>query len=145
MRVLLDTNILIHREARTVVRSDIGTLFRWIDQLHYEKCVHPSSLTEIKKHVDTDVVRTFEIKLGSYAVLKTTAPDTPEVQKIRASDQTPNDEIDTSLVAELAAGRVDAIITEDRGIHRKAAKLGLVNSVFTIDAFLERLPLRTLH
>jgi hypothetical protein len=138
MKVLLDTNILIHREARTVVRSDIGTLFRWIDQLHYEKCIHPGSLAEIKKHADADVVRTFEIKLGSYAVLKTTAPDTSEIQKIRASDQTPNDVIDTSLVAELAAKRVDAIITEDRGIHRKAAKLGLVNSVFTIDAFLEK-------
>ena len=33
MRVLLDTNILIHREARTVVRDDIGSLFRWMDDL----------------------------------------------------------------------------------------------------------------
>ncbi|MBB4635219.1 PIN domain-containing protein [Longimicrobium terrae] len=138
MKVLLDTNILIHREARTVVRSDIGTLFRWLDELHYEKCIHPGSIAEIKKHSDPEVVRTLEIKLGSYVVLKTTAPDTPKIKEIRASDQTPNDEIDTSLLAELVANRVDAIITEDRGIHRKAARLGVVNSVFTIDAFLEK-------
>jgi len=138
MKVLLDTNILIHREARTVSRTDIGILFRWLDQLHYEKCIHPASLAEIKKHYDPEVVRTMEIKMGSYAVLKTTAPDTPEIKEIRSSDRTPNDEIDTSIVAELVANRVDIIITEDRGIHRKAAKLHVVNSVFTIDAFLEK-------
>lgn len=138
MRLLLDANILIHREARTVVRSDIGTLFRWIDQLHYEKWIHPGSLEEITKHADPEVVRTLEIKLGSYSVLKTTAPDTPEITEIRSSDKTPNDEVDTSLVAELLAERVDAIISEDRGVHRKAARLGLINRVFTIDAFLEK-------
>ncbi len=115
MKLLLDTNILIHREARTVLRSDIGTLFRWIDELRYEKWIHPGSVEEIKKHADPEVVRTLEIKLGSYFVLKTTAPETPKIAEIRASDQSPNDHIDTSLVAELAAERVDAIISEDRG------------------------------
>ena len=39
MRALLDTNILIHREAATVVRQDIGKVFLWLDKLRYEKCV----------------------------------------------------------------------------------------------------------
>jgi hypothetical protein len=38
MRVLFDTNILIHREASVAVRQDIGRLFRWLDKLGYEKC-----------------------------------------------------------------------------------------------------------
>ena len=42
MRVLLDTNILIHREAATVVRQDIGKLFFWLDRLKYQKWVHPA-------------------------------------------------------------------------------------------------------
>jgi hypothetical protein len=46
--------------------------------------------------------------------------------------------IDTDLLAELAAGRVDAIITEDRGLHAKAAAVGWDASVFTIDSFLEK-------
>jgi hypothetical protein len=33
MRVLLDTNILIHREATTVVRHKIGKVFFWLDKL----------------------------------------------------------------------------------------------------------------
>lgn len=138
MRVLLDTNVLIHREARTVVRDDIGTLFRWLDDLKYDKCIHPDSVAEVKKHADPAVVRTLGVKLGSYRQLKTRAPDTPGVAYIRQDDRTPNDAIDTSLLAEVAGDRVDVLITEDRGIHRKAARLGLAGRVFTIDAFLEK-------
>jgi hypothetical protein len=138
MRVLLDTNVLIHREARTVVRDDIGTLFRWLDQLRYDKCVHPDSVAEVKKHADPNVVRTLGVKLGSYSQLKTRAPDSPEIASLRVHDRTPNDAIDTSLLAEVAAERVDLLITEDRGIHRKATRLGLAGRVFTIDAFLEK-------
>jgi predicted nucleic acid-binding protein len=138
MRVLLDTNVLIHREARTVVRDDIGTLFRWLDQLKYEKCIHPDSVTEVRKHADPNVVHTLDVKLQSYNTLKTKAPDTPEIAALRADDRSANDVIDTSLLAEVAADRVDMLITEDRGLHRKAARLGLSGRVFTIDGFLEK-------
>jgi hypothetical protein len=32
MRVLLDMNILIHREAATILRRDIGNVFFWLAQ-----------------------------------------------------------------------------------------------------------------
>jgi predicted nucleic acid-binding protein len=138
VRVLLDTNILIHREARTVVREDIGLLFRWLDQLKYDKCIHPGSIEEIKKHADPEVVRTLEVKLGSYYVLKTLANDSVAILNLRRDDKSENDVLDTSLLSELVGGRIDALITEDRGIHRKAATLGYSGSVLTIDSFLEK-------
>ena len=138
MRVLLDTNILIHREARTVVREDIGPLFRWLDHLGFEKRIHPDSLDELKRHADPDVVRTLQRKLQSYPVLKTRANDTPRISSVRASDVTANDHVDTSLLAEVDADRVRYLITEDRRIHRKAAAIGLDRRVFTIEEFLEK-------
>lgn len=139
MRILLDTNILIHREASRVVQKDIGTLFYWFDRLHYEKCVHPLSLDEIKKYHDAFVVETMEAKIKNYILLKTQAPDTPPVQRLRAKyDKDENDSIDTSLLNEVFSGRVDLLITEDRKIHRKALELGISVCVFTIDAFLEK-------
>jgi predicted nucleic acid-binding protein len=137
-RVLLDTNILIHREARTVVRDDIGTLFRWLDELKYEQVIHPDSVAEVKKHADPSVVQTFERKLQSYRTLRTKAADTPQIAILRGEDKSENDKVDTSMLAELAANRVDLLITEDRGIHKKAARLGLASRVFTIDVFLEK-------
>jgi predicted nucleic acid-binding protein len=138
MQVLLDTNVLIHREARTVVREDIGLLFRWLDRLKHQKLVHPVSLDEIKKHADPGVVDTLTKKLGSYEVFKTLSADTAGIALIRREDVTENARNDTSLLAEVAAERVDLLITEDRGIHRKADRLGLSARVFTIDSFLEK-------
>jgi predicted nucleic acid-binding protein len=138
MRVLLDTNVLIHREAATIVRGDIGTLFFWLDKLKYEKCVHPLSLEEIGKHQDPRVRSSFQTKLQSYHALKTTAAMAPEVQLLAANDRSPNDRNDTILVNELYADRVDLIISEDRGLHGKALALGIVHRAFTIDSFLEK-------
>ena len=138
MRVLLDTNIIIHREASRVINEDIGSLFNWLDRLHYEKCVHPLTLEEISKYQNEDVVKTMAIKIKNYDQLKTESPETDEITAIRANDTTRNDFIDTSLVKEVFNGRVDFLITEDRGIHRKAGILQISERIFTIDSFLEK-------
>lgn len=100
--------------------------------------VHPDSVTEVKKHADPKVVLALERKLRSYKALKTRAADTPEIAALRTNDTDDNDRVDTSMLAEVAGDRVDLLISEDRGIHRKAAGIGLARRVFTIDAFLEK-------
>lgn len=82
MRILLDTNIIIHREAGTVVNKDIGILFRWIDNLHYTKCVHPVTVNEISKYKDPKTLRSFNIKLDNYNVLKTEAPLNRDLERV---------------------------------------------------------------
>ncbi|HEY0770291.1 MAG TPA: PIN domain-containing protein [Sphingobacteriaceae bacterium] len=139
MRVLLDTNIIIHREASRVIRQEIGVLFYWLDRLSYEKCIHPSSLKEIRKHKDPSVVATFEIKTKNYHLLKTQSPETPEILSVRTKhDKNENDAIDTDLLKEVFNERVDILITEDRKVHDKASDLGISDHVFTIDTFLEK-------
>ena len=139
MRVLLDTNILIHREANRIVNEDIGTLFGWFDKLHYEKCIHPLSIKEINKHRDEEAVKTINAKIKNYSLLKTEATDSPEIEYIRDKyDRSENDEIDTSLLKEVYAERVNYLITEDRKIHKKAIELGIGDRIFTIDDFLEK-------
>ena len=132
MRALLDTNILIHREAATVVRPDIGTLFAWLDRLGIEKWVHPVSLAEIAEHADEQVRRSFEAKLASYRLIAAPAALAPEVQALSTlMDITQNDRRDTSIINEMYVGRVDVLITEDRGLARKAARLGVADRLFT--------------
>lgn len=137
-RVLLDTNILIHREASTVIRQDIGVLFNWLDRLHYTKCIHPLSVEEIKKHKDPKVRSSFLAKLASYNELKTEAPEAPQIVELRKQDKNDNSRIDTSLIKELYAGRVDILVTEDGGLHNKARALKIDDRVFRIDGFLEK-------
>src|SRR5690606_21006166 len=97
-------NILIHREASYITKGSIGNLFRWLDDLHYQKCIHPHSLEEIKKHADERVVATFQAKLSSYHTLKTLAPTSPTIESIRTKyDTTENDAIEPKLLKEVDA------------------------------------------
>jgi hypothetical protein len=139
VKALLDTNIIIHREASNIVNEEIGTLFNWLDCLHYEKCIHRLSVEELKKHSDPNVVKTIQTKIRNYNTLKTEAPETEAISQIRNKyDQNDNDGIDTSLLKEVYSNRVDCLITEDRKIHEKASALGVSDLVFTIDDFLEK-------
>lgn len=139
MRALLDTNILIHREAALTVRQDIGPVFSWLDRLGYQKCVHPVSIGEIEQHKDERVRRSFAAKLASYHLLQAPASIAPEIQALSNElDNTDNDRNDSTVLNELFVGRVDLLITEDRGIIRKAEQLGIQDRVFTIDSFLEK-------
>jgi len=139
MKALLDTNIVIHREAARGVNEDIGVLYRWLDNLHYTKCIHPITVQEMNKLRPSDTKDAFNVKLSSYNVLKVTSSLSPTVEAIcKPMDTTDNDQNDTLLLNEVYHERVDLLITEDRKIKRKAALLGIEDRVYTIDAFLEK-------
>ena len=137
MKILLDTNIIIHREASTVINKDIGSLFYWLDSLHYTKCIHPLTAEELARHSDEKTVNTLKIKLANYYVLKTQAPLNKFVNEVSQSiDISDNDLNDTKLLNELYCNRVDCLISEDKKIHIKAEKLGISKKVFRISTFL---------
>ncbi|MEO7049690.1 MAG: PIN domain-containing protein [Ferruginibacter sp.] len=139
MKVLLDTNVIIHREAYKASHLAVGQLFRWLDELKYTKCIHPITEAELRSHANADTVKSMGIKLEAYVVLKTTAPVNPDIQEIiNKEDKDQHDKNDSLLLNELVQDRVDAFITEDRKIHQKANALGVGDRVFTISHFVEK-------
>jgi hypothetical protein len=139
MKILLDTNIIIHRETSTPKNKDIGSLFCWIDNLKYQKFVHQVTINEINKLQNEKKLEAFTIKLGSYNILPTIAPLDSSVKSISGKYDTNNNDInDTILLNEVFCNRVDLLLTEDRKILKKAIELGIADRVFTIDSFLEK-------
>jgi predicted nucleic acid-binding protein len=139
MKALLDTNIIIHREASKVINQDVGILYRWLDRVNYIKCVHSLTVTEIEKYKNQQTVNTFQIKLDSYERIEIPSPLQAEVLAVSGKiDVNENDKNDTQLLNEVFVGRVDILITEDKKIHKKAFELGIEDKVFTIDSFLEK-------
>lgn len=137
-KALLDTNILIHREANRITNQDIGILFKWLDKLNIQKCIHRISVNEIQNYQNKNVVNSFNIKLDSYEILETKAPLSQEVIDVSHKiDKTQNDIIDTDLLNEVFNGRVDMLISEDKKIHIKADLLNIADKVYTINSFLE--------
>ena len=139
MRILLDTNIVIHRENKIVSNYSIGHLFRWIDRLKYDKVIHPYTISEIQKYRDPETQEAISVKLESYEVLKTIhQPDEMFLTKIGQSEKNENDRIDNCLLYEVYLDHVDIFITEDRKLRNKAVCLGLVNRVFSINSFISK-------
>lgn len=139
MRALLDTNIVIHREAVNVVNQDIGTLFKWLEKANYEKCIHPITVQELQNYGNDKSLKTLNIKLQNYTVLQTVAPLAEQVEAVSQKiDVNTNDINDTQLLNEVFQGRVDILVSEDKKIHTKAVQLGIEDQVYRIDSFLEK-------
>ncbi len=142
MKVLLDTNILIHREAQKIINPQIGRLFYWLDSLGHQKIIHPLTLDELRKHLDTNVVSTMLVKAESYHVLKSEPAIADVVRDIsKRYDKNENDVLDTKLLNQVYSHRVDCLITEDAKIHTKASELGIQGSVFRIDEIIQKFEL----
>ncbi|ATA68212.1 hypothetical protein CGC48_05955 [Capnocytophaga cynodegmi] len=140
MKALLDTNIIIHREANKMINQDIGILYRWLDRAKYIKCVHSLTISEIEKYKNRETVETFQVKLDSYELIDIPSPLQKEVLDISEEiDVNGNDKNDTQLLNEVFVGRVDILITQDKKVRTKAEKLGIGDKVFSIDSFLEKI------
>ena len=139
MKILLDTNIIIHREGNYPLNQDIGILFKWLDNLHYTKCIHQITVNEINKLKAGNTRELMNIKLDSYNTLQVQPALNSRVKSVSDKiDINDNDRNDTLLLNELFVGKVDFLITEDKKIKTKADVLGVGNWVFTIEAFLEK-------
>jgi predicted nucleic acid-binding protein len=139
MKILLDTNIIIHREASKVINQDIGILFNWIDRLKHSKFIHPATVEELNRNQDPQTVATMAIKIGSYNLIRNIAPFSNTLEAVSTQiDTTPNDINDTKILNEVFCDRVDILISEDKKIHVKAQLLGIGDKVFKIDQFLEK-------
>lgn len=140
MKALLDTNIIINREAGRASKQDIGILYKWLDKAKYTKCIHPITIQEIERNPNKATVEAFQVKMQSYETLSTTAPMAKEVLEVsKKVDHNENDWNDTILLNEIFNERVDILISEDKKIHTKALKLGISDSVHTINSFLEKI------
>ena len=124
MKILLDTNIIIHREANKIYKPEIGELFKWIDNLKYSKYIHPLTVEELDRYKDSNALDTMSIKIKSYNLLKHQAPLGEEILKVsKEIDNQDNDINDTQILNEVYEGRVDVLISEDKKIKNLTYKL----------------------
>ena len=135
MRILIDTNIFILREDNEVVSENLQDLLRILNEESVPILIHPLSVEEIYKD-QNDARRTVSLsKIRTYPLLKS-PPNSKEdknyLNSVGASDNV-HHQNDNNILYSVYKNAVDFFITEDRGIHRKASKLGIEDRVFTLD------------
>lgn len=136
MDVLVDTNILIHRESDAIVPPDLRDLERAINEQGHRILAHPASVSEMRQDPNEDRREQAESRVETYPVLSYPPSPSPSNTAFRdAVQEAPpdsNDRIDNELLFAVYAEEVDFLLTEDGGIHRKALELGIEDRVFNI-------------
>jgi ribosomal protein S18 acetylase RimI-like enzyme len=139
MKLLFDTNILIPLEptsSRDLSAASHAAmdLFCRAQEANLDVFLHPDAKKEIGRDRDTERRKMRETLLRKYPLLPDPPPVPSRVLKVLGNPPTgSNDWVDNHLLAAVLANAVDLLITEDRGIHKKAARLSVSDRVLTID------------
>ncbi|WP_188879924.1 GNAT family N-acetyltransferase [Halarchaeum nitratireducens] len=136
MDVLIDTNVFIQREGDWRVPEPLQELENLLKTEGHTILVHPLSKQEIRNYENDEGRETAESKIATYAELGfpsyPNASSTEFRKHIREAEQF-NDEVDNALLYTVFDGRVDLLVTEDKGIHSKAESLGIESDVLSIE------------
>lgn len=136
--VLLDTNIVVHRESSNNIAYEVIQLYKSLDKLKANKFVLEDIKDEIRKHKDKAVVANMLGKLEAYNCLEPTVIEDKDF--INVVSKHPNDEnsqIDNKFLYQVYKGLVDYLITDDKGILAKAKELYLDDFVLSSSEFLK--------
>lgn len=139
MRVLFDTNIFIYRENHTVIPASLQNLLRSLHLSKVEILIHPRSLEDLKRDPDERRRNIAYSKINTYPLL-----DSPPEQGLDpyfletvGPASKINDEIDNAILYSAYRNAVEFLITEDKGVHRKAARLQIKDQVLSIEEAVE--------
>ena len=134
MRILLDTNIFIYREDDCVLTDNMQKLLLTFQKIKAEIMIHPLSIEELKKDKNKERQKISLSKIRTYSMLE--LPPNPSADHEYLGALGPLSEIDDAILYAIFKDSVDFLITEDRGIHKKASRLGINDRVFLIDEAL---------
>ena len=138
MRVLIDTNIFIYRENHIIIPDNIQDLMKILNKSKVQILIHNLSREEIRRDKDYQRREIISSKIGAYLTLDV-PPNPEDDQNFLNIVGSPNDShelVDNNLLYCVYRDAVDFLISEDKGIHRKAEKVGISSRVFNTEEAL---------
>ena len=138
MNILIDTNILIPLEdTARLLDPSLAQLCRLSEANGHVLYTHPSQQEDINRDRDEQRRRIVLSRLEQYQIIP--APpqlSDAELQQYGWKEDSDNDRIDNLLLHALCRGAVHFLVTNDKGIHRKARQAQVQEQVHHLDQFL---------
>jgi len=133
-KLLLDTNIFIPLEDPRIVPPAIAELAQKAHRYGIELYLDEACIEDIRRDPDLERREATLSKLRKFPVLDSIAHRKLADQESRFGPiRDDNDRCDVLMLDTLDLGIVDFLITEDLGVHRRAAFAGLRRRVFTLE------------
>jgi predicted nucleic acid-binding protein len=145
LKLLFDTNVIIPAEPTSPIEVEDATapvakLLQAAMAGKHQVYIHPDSIRELLGDADSARRELRHTLIQKYPQLPA-PPAIPQHFKdtLQSEFLTRHDKVDLSLLAAVEADSVDYLVTEDRGLLRKAGKFGLTSRVLPIDEALKAL------
>lgn len=136
-KILLDTNILIQREDNKPLSKSLQGFLILMKKDFFKVYIHPATYDDIKNDSDENRKKITLSKLNIYEELKNPPSfEDDECFKRSIKINKSNDYNDALLLYALYTNKVDFLITEDLGIHKRAKKFNLEEQVLTVNEAL---------
>lgn len=139
MRILLDTNIIIPLEDSSAALEDSFSEFvRLAAEHQHQLLAHPSSIEDIKRDEDITRQRISLSRFNKYSLLD--SPPKPKIEDLteyQLNQSTENDRVDNEILFSIFKDAANILVSEDRKLHAKAARLGIKDRVFYLQQAVE--------
>ncbi len=131
MRILIDTNILIHLEDNKVISDTFAKFYQLAISNKCDVYYHPACLRDIKRDKDEERQKITISKLNKYVQMPDPATPGTEFAALVGQNKE-NDVIDNAQLFQVCKEYVDFFVTEDGGIHTKAKRINLSAKVLSV-------------
>ena len=135
LKILIDTNILIGLEDNREIDSAFSSLHQKCHENGVQIFVHEASKRDIQK--DKDIQRRSVIlsKIAKFPEISgIQEPGRDFLESKYGAISKSNDHIDVLLLYTLHdIGAVDFLVTQDRGLHKRAIQAGISDRVFNVE------------
>ncbi|WP_373033632.1 GNAT family N-acetyltransferase [Sulfurovum sp.] len=141
MRILIDTNIIIPLEDSTqVLDESLSQLIRLTSEYNHQVLIHPLSAEDIGRDKVESRKKSILSRFEKYPYLEEPPLfSEKEVLDFNIEIRKDNDRIDNAMLSAVYMSAVHWLVTEDRGIHKKAQQMGIRNKVFYIQQVVDAL------
>ncbi len=145
MRILIDTNIFIPLEdSSTVLDESFSELVRLANENKHQLLAHPSSIDDIERDKDNDRKNISLSRIRKYPLIEDPpVPDENDISALGLKNHNANERVDNEILFSIYKDAADILVSEDRGVHRKARLLNIESRVHYLQQAVESL--RRLH
>jgi predicted nuclease of predicted toxin-antitoxin system len=134
MRILIDTNIFITLEdSSNVLDESFSELVRLANENGHQVLIHPSSVDDFERDENETRKRINLSRIKKYPYLEDPpTPDDLEIRRLGLKNNNDNDRVDNKILYAIYKDAANILVTEDRGIHKKASVLDIKDRVHYI-------------
>lgn len=137
MKVIFDTNILIHIEDPKELSKSLQDLMRLLREHGHQIFIHPASLKDIDNDQDDKRKKIILSRLQGYPRIEKPPKLTEDFISVVGESSKSNEINDNEILYAIQKNAADFLITEDYGLHKKGSKLNLEERVLSIDSALD--------